>query len=281
MRINMAQCSARAASLAALSLFAFVSGAINVARGEERAPSFDCLMQPSAEVELSAPVSGVVQDVLVDRGDRVVKGQVVARLNDKVEHANVAIAELRTTADAVSKARESKLQFEDRRLARNANLIRDSVLTEKDAEEMRQARDAAYWEAKEADEQEKLAQRQLDQAKAELAQREVRATIDGVVTERKRQPGESTNGSYILKLAQLDPLYAETFVPAQFAIKLHVGQKVAIRNETLDGPIEGEISVIDSVADAASGMLKIRVRVGNAGYDKVSGLRCSATFGVK
>ncbi len=268
----------RAAGFTVLFLAVFAPGSTERAAGEERPASFDCLMQPSAEVELSASAPGVVREVLVDRGDRVVKGQVVARLNDEVEQTNLAIAALRATTNAAQKSREAKLGFEERRLARNANLIADSVVTEKEAEEMRSSREVAYWDAKEADEQLQLARLQLEQAKAELALREVRATIDGVVTERKHQPGETTNGSYIMKLAQLDPLYAETFVPAQFAAKLHIGQGVLISNDTLDKPVRGEISIIDTVADAASGVLKIRVHIGNSNYDKISGLRCTATF---
>lgn len=240
--------------------------------------SFDCLVQPSAEVELSAPSAGVVSEVLVDRGDRVARGQVVARLNDTLERANLAVAEHRAATSATLKLRTARLEYEERRLARNANLIAEAVLTEKEAEEMRMARDMAYWEHKEVEEQALLAGLQVEQAKAELSLRQVRAPVDGVVTELKRKAGENSSGSYIMKLVKLDPLYIETFVPAPLAVKLRVGQQVSIMNETIDRPWQAQISVVDSVADAASGMLKVRVEVANAGYDKLAGLRCSATF---
>ncbi len=132
------------AAIVMLSALPVSAGMTEEAGTNASANTFDCLMQPSAEVELSAATAGVVSEVLVDRGDRVAKGQVVARLKDEVERTNLAVAELRASTSATQKLRESKLQFEDRRLKRNAGLIADSVLTEKEAEEMRMSREIAY-----------------------------------------------------------------------------------------------------------------------------------------
>ena len=40
----------------------------------------DCLVEPFMVVQVGSPVDGVVEEVTVDRGDFVKKGQVVARL---------------------------------------------------------------------------------------------------------------------------------------------------------------------------------------------------------
>ena len=42
--------------------------------------ALECLLEPNTEIEISAAVSGVLSDVLVQRGDRVKRGQVLARL---------------------------------------------------------------------------------------------------------------------------------------------------------------------------------------------------------
>lgn len=71
---------------------------------------FDCVLKPSREVRLSVPVSGVIESVRVDRGDRVAKGDVVASLDSDVERAAVALAKRR--AEATAKIESGEAQFD-------------------------------------------------------------------------------------------------------------------------------------------------------------------------
>src|SRR5262245_53170365 len=52
----------------------------------------DCLLEPRVTVKLGAAIPGLITDVLVDRGDVVKAGQVVAKLESSVEQSNVALA---------------------------------------------------------------------------------------------------------------------------------------------------------------------------------------------
>ena len=268
-------CFRSTVSTAVLAASALAASSI-VAVSEPAGP-FDCLIEPSAVVELSAQAQGIVAELLVDRGDRVRKGQLVARLQDTAERANLAIAVQRAKNEAGVRLKEARLRFEDRRSERNAGLITNNIVTAKEADEIRTARDLAYWELKEAEEQAALARLQVDVAEAEVKTREVRSTVDGVVMERNRDPGENASGAYILKIAQLDPLFVETFVPVTQLPRLKPGARVEIRGESLANRVmQGTVDVVDRVADAASGMMKVRVRVANEGYGEFSGLRCSA-----
>ena len=47
----------------------------------------ECLVEPFMTVNVGSPVDGVLEQVTVNRGDRVRKGQVVAKLRDGVEAA--------------------------------------------------------------------------------------------------------------------------------------------------------------------------------------------------
>lgn len=57
-----------------------------------RGDAIGCLIEPSVVVEIGSPVIGVLDRVLVERGDVVKKGQVVAQLDARVERAAVAVA---------------------------------------------------------------------------------------------------------------------------------------------------------------------------------------------
>lgn len=260
----------------AAALVASSPGPVGSAGPETR---FDCLLEPSAVVELSAPVIGIVKEMLVDRGDRVQRGQVVARLHDAMERANLAVAEHRARAHASVQQKRERFAFEERRLARNSRLIEGNIITEKEADEIKTARTLAMWELKDAEELAALAQLQRIQAETDLAQREVRSPVDGVVIERARDPGESTASSHLLKIVQLDPLHVEAFIPASVVTTLKIDQAASIVPEsTPDRRLRGHLKIIDRVADAASGMVKVRIVVPNADYAELSGLRCAVFF---
>src|SRR5262245_16012897 len=59
------------------------------------AGALECLIEPSMVVNVGSPVDGVIEQVLVDRGAQVTKGQVVARLQSGVEAAAVKLSEAR------------------------------------------------------------------------------------------------------------------------------------------------------------------------------------------
>ena len=63
-----------------------------------QAKAYDCLMEPMQTVEISSPVAGVLETVLVKRGDPVKKGQVIATLDSRTERAAMEAAKLRSEA---------------------------------------------------------------------------------------------------------------------------------------------------------------------------------------
>lgn len=250
-------------------------------RAEDQAASgrFDCLIEPSSIIELNAPVAGIVSELLVDRGDRVARGQLVARLEDRLERANLAVATQRASSTAALEMKRSRLAFEERRMSRNTRLINENIITDKEADEIKTSLEIARWELRDAEEQASLLRLQRAQAEADLSLREIRSPVEGVVIERNREPGEQAAGTHIMRIAQLDPLYVETFVPASAVARLVPGGSVSVVPEAgAARPLEGHVKVIDQVADAASGMVKVRLTVSNTAYSNLSGLRCTATF---
>ena len=62
---------------------------------------YDCVIEPSARIKVASPVRGIIEEVKVDRGDRVEQGQVIARVKASVEQATVKLLELRAGSNAV------------------------------------------------------------------------------------------------------------------------------------------------------------------------------------
>ncbi|HKZ16194.1 MAG TPA: biotin/lipoyl-binding protein, partial [Geobacteraceae bacterium] len=49
----------------------------------------DCMIQPSSVVNVGSEVTGIIEELLVDRGDYVKKGQIIVKLNSGVEQATM------------------------------------------------------------------------------------------------------------------------------------------------------------------------------------------------
>src|SRR5580704_7364022 len=66
-----------------------IGAAVVMVAAKASAATFDCVMDPYLTVKLGSPVMSVLSEVLVDRGDLVKKGQVIARIESGVEEAAV------------------------------------------------------------------------------------------------------------------------------------------------------------------------------------------------
>lgn len=215
-------------------------------------PEIDCLIEPKTEVKLSSPVSGVLDTIRVDRSDVVKKNQIVATLKSDIEELNV-----KTSAE--------NLKMSKKEHQRTIELYREKAITlsEKD----------------EADHQKNLYELELKNAKANLALRQIRSPIDGVVVDRYKMPGEHVEDKPILKIAQLDPLRVEVVSSVENFGLIKKGMHATIIPEygTFDDLI-AEIVVVDQVIDAASGTFGIRLELQNKGNKVPGGLKCKVRF---
>lgn len=215
----------------------------------------ECLLEPFMVVNVGSPVDGVLEQVLVNRGDRVRKGQVVARLQSGVEAATVQL----------SKAR---VDFGRRRLERNETLFQKELISAQDRDEL----------ATEVS----LRQEELKKDEEALKLRTIVSPIDGVVVERRLVPGEfiRSDKSVVLKLAQINPLNVEVIVPASLFGTLRVGKsgKVSLA-PFLPGTYNAKVVVVDKVIDAASGTLGVRLQLPNPDNSIPAGIKCSVQFG--
>lgn len=246
------------------------------------AQSIGCLIEPHQVAEVGTHVAGVVERIDVERGDAVKKGQVVALLKAEVERAAVGVAVSRAQAQAEVQAAVSAHEFARRKLARTEDLHQKNFLSA--AAKDQAATEAAVAEMKlaQAREQQRLAERELGLASAQLSQRTIRSPIDGVIVERYLGAGERVEDKPLLKVATVDPLRVELIVPAAHFNKLRSGMSGRIRPE-LPGAAEyvAQVSLVDRVIDAASNTFRVRLALPNPNGEIPAGLRCRADLGLE
>lgn len=229
-------------------------------------------------VELSTSVEGVIEEITVDRGDVVEKGQVLVTLESGVEKATVELARLRAGEDAEILLGKARVEFGERSKARTDELFSRKSLSQHAKDEADYEASLAKLELREARQSRKRAELELKRAIAVLDRRTIKSPIDGVVIERVASPGEAiTEDEHILRLAQVDPLNIELIVPAAKFGELRKGMRLAVRTDQPGSEIHrAEVVIVDPVIDASSETFGARALLPNPERRIAAGLACTA-----
>lgn len=237
------------------------------------------MVKPEMYIELSSPAAGVIEKLLVNKGDRVTKGQAVAQLEASVEMAKVSQARFEAGNNSEINNRKTQLDFALRNRTRSQDLYRRGSLsnTEKDKAETEVT--LAQTELTKANEQKKAAALTLDVARAQLALKTIKSPIDGLVIDRYAMIGESVADRAIMKLAQVNPLRVELVAPTEYFGLINEGMQVEIRPERPANKVfKATVTIVDQLIDPASGSFSVRMALPNPDDQLVGGVNCIAMF---
>lgn len=207
-----------------------------------------CLIEPSRDLQVGIPVDGVLEQLLVGRGEAVATGQVLARLNTAVETAAVD-------------TQAAKAEFGQRKLERNRELQARQLISAQEADELKT--------------EQMLAELELRERQERLRLRVITSPINGVVVDVYRQAGDLVRQEKILRLMQLDPLYVETVIPARQFGQFRIGQPYTVVTELGSQRLQAKVDAVDRVIDPASGTFRVRLSLPNPRLDIPPGQRCT------
>ncbi len=243
---------------------------------EGRAQTFDCVISPAVTVRVGSPVSGVLDEVRVDQGDLVVKGQEIARLRSEVEQKTVELLAAQARSTAEIEAQDSRLALSRKRLDRVRELAASNISSREQLETAEAETEVIVRERALAELRRDVAGLELQRARAQLDQRVIRSPLDGVVVTRHLFGGEflGTEDS-VVTVAQVDPLHVVAFLPVTLYRSLEVGMVLPVRLEApAEGVVEARVDVVDRVFDAASGTFGVRLTLPNPAGAIPAGHRC-------
>jgi RND family efflux transporter MFP subunit len=224
------------------------------------------------QATVSAKITGKVTEVLIEEGQRVREGAVLARLDDTEAQAQLGLtrAQLVAARSQLAEVRAQLVQAEqdyarqrelaDRKLIAPQAL--DAALAQRD---MLRARLAATEEqVKVATESQAVAQVQLDNTV-------IRAPFGGVVIAKSAQPGEmispiSAGGGFtrtgIGTIVDMDSLEIQVDVNESYINRVTPGQPVeATLNAYPDWKIPGDVIAIIPTADRSKATVKVRIAI--------------------
>lgn len=245
-----------------------------------RAAELDCLVKPEMYVELSSPVDSVMEEVLVETGETVTRGQPLARLEASVEKAKLELARL--TAKSVSdiENRKEQLRYARRYLKRMNDLLDNNSVSQYEKDKAATEVALAKIELNKANEKWKIAQLNLGLAQTQLALKTITSPIDGIVVDRYAMVGEAVGDRTIMKLAQVDPLKVELIAPTEYFGLIKKGMQVEIYPEQpVNQVFTATVTVVDQLIDPASGSFTVRMVLPNPDDRLVGGVNCLASFG--
>jgi multidrug efflux system membrane fusion protein len=206
--------------------------------------------QPVDQTIVKGRVAGRLAEVLVREGDRVTKGQLLARfetneLQSRVNERQSALEAAR--ADARWTARD----LGDKETLAKRNIVSQSAL------------DASRATAENKASMVSVAEAQLEIAQRNLGDAQVKAPFDGVVGERIANQGESLPiDGKILALLDTSHVEVAAQMPAADVVRLKVGQPVTVTLEGFgDREFQGRITRISPTAQPGSRSIPVYVEI--------------------
>ena len=243
------------------------------------AAELDCLVKPEMYVEVSSPVVSVLEEILVETGDVVRKGQPLAKLEASVEKARVKMAQLQVDQVSDILTREVQLQYKKLNHERMQELRSKKSVPQFEADKAKTEYALAELELAKSHEIRIMARANLEMEKSQLALRTIRSPIDGIVVDRYAMVGESVEARSILKLAKVNPLKVELIAPTEYFGLIDKGMEVDIYPERPANRIfKATVTIVDKLIDPASGSFTVRMSLPNPKDLLVGGVNCIARF---
>jgi membrane fusion protein (multidrug efflux system) len=186
------------------------------------------------EVQVLAEAEGRVEKLLVEEGESVRKGQLLASL-------------VRDDAQIAYDKAEVRLANAQSVFERAERLGKEGLITEEELDRSKM--------------EHRVAEQELAEAKWRLEKTEIRSPFDGRLTTRNTTLGQHVRpGDELFTVTDFDPLISRIFLPEKDIIGLAEGRSVRITlkaDESIE--FQGRIRQISPVVDTATGTVKLTI----------------------
>ena len=193
-------------------------------------------LESENEADVRAKVGGVLVKLFVEEGDYVREGQVIAKLDD--EQLRIQMQQAEATLNKLKRDFDRNKELHDKKLI------------------SREAFDASRYDYESQEAAYNLAKLNLDFT-------DVRATIDGVISQRFVKAGNTiTIADPLFHISDFDPLMAIVHIPEHESYKIKKGQTTLVKLDAVPNQVyKGNILRISPVVDPLTGTFKVTVQV--------------------
>jgi membrane fusion protein (multidrug efflux system) len=192
-------------------------------------------LDPDKRADVLARVSGVVERVVAEEGDRVAAGQLLLVIEDDEYRHRATMARVDLEKQRARFARAEKIFAQGLSSAEDFDAIRTDMAS---------------------------AEAALELAELELGHTRVAAPFAGHVVRRFVDPGQTVaNGAQLYTLVDMNRLLARVFIPAREFRSIRPDQPVQLVVSSTGDRLTGRIDLVNPLVDPDSGTIKITVEV--------------------
>jgi RND family efflux transporter MFP subunit len=224
------------------------------------------------EATVSAQITGTLTQVLIEEGDRVAEGQVLAKLEDTAQRAGLAQAEAQLhSAQSLLVQYQTQLAQNRRDLKRNEDLVGRKLVAEQAVELTRTQVDSQVAQVMTQQRQIELAHASVRAAQVQLDYCTVRSPFAGVVIAKAAQVGEivsplSAGGGFtrtgVGTIVDMDSLEIEVDVNEAYINRVVPNQPAqTILDAYPEWKIPSHVIAVIPTADKGKATVKVRVAI--------------------
>ncbi|PTB88478.1 efflux RND transporter periplasmic adaptor subunit [Pseudidiomarina aestuarii] len=197
-------------------------------------------LEAREETDVVSKANGLVEELLVEEGDYVQKGQVLARIRD--EEYQIQAAQARAELNSIQQE-----------LSRMKEMAEQNMISQDSYEKLRFSAD--------------LMQARYDMAALNLAETDIRAPISGYIAKRYVKTGnlvKQYEPQKLFHIIALDSLQGNVYLPERELRHVKVGQTAQLRVSALPNEvIPATVERISPMIDTQSGTFKVVLNVAN------------------
>lgn len=223
------------------------------------------IAHPLQTAEISAAADGPLWKLFVAEGDVVPADTVLALIDNRVAVASVIAAQSSADRQAMLKSANAKVSLAEQYLNRIQQAANKKAASGLEIDEATSRLAEARAALQEGQESQREAEARLKIEQARLETFEVRAPFQGTVIKIYPHLGETVSrGAPLVKIADINHLRAELYVPLSVISTQRIGEMVELRADLPNRPLlKAKIVFIAPVIDAATQTTRTVVEIDN------------------
>ncbi len=254
-------------------------------------------IQPEVAVKISPDVSGEIVELTVKEGDRVTKGQLLARILPDIyqSYLDRSVASLNSTKANVENAKSRLIQvqsqFEKAKMAyeRNQKLFNEKLISASEWEGVKSAFEVAKAEVSAgeqsvsaADYGVRSAEASVKEAQDNLRKTSIFAPVDATISKLNVEKGERVvgtsqfAGTEIMTLANLNEMEVRVDVNENDIVRVNIGDTATVEVDAYLGKkFEGVVTEVANSANTAGVSIDqvtnftVKIRILRESYDQI------------
>lgn len=232
--------------------------------------------EPIRLSQVAAAESGIIRQIDVREGQRVMAGDSLAVLDKSILEKSLQLAMSKAKSNAQVNAAQAELEIKEQQFEKLKKLDEDGHANPYELKRAFAEYRAAISQFDLAIEERGRNEIEVERIQAQLARRTVRCPFDGVVTDVHKEVGEfvASNEPEVVTIVQLTQLRARFYLNVDQAARLQKGDSVPVSIGWREDPVIAIVELVSPIIDPDSKTVRIDVLVDNSGSQFKSGIEC-------